>query len=612
MGGGGLVTGSHDLGIPGLEDATEIGRGGFSVVYRAMQPAFGREVAVKVLTVRLDDRARERFARECRAMGALSEHPAIATIHDAGFDPGGRPYLVMALMPGGSLEDRLEQEGPIPWTDVLAIGVRVAGALDVAHAHGIIHRDVKPANILVSRFGDVMLSDFGIARIAGGPETRSGTVTASVVHAAPEIIDGQRPTERSDIYSLASTLYTLMTGSPPFYRPTDESTLALIRRILEEPVPDLRPTGVPDVVCAALERSMAKEPDDRHPDVRAFADALRAAQVSCGIAPSPATPALPTPGATAASVTAAAATAAPGPPAAPRPAPPTSDGDRTASLLAPVASHRPTPPGGMPAPPISATPPGGFAAAPTAPGGVAPTAPSPPGGVAPTPTTAPGGFAPAPTTPPGGFAPTPSSPPLLPQPGPPPQPGPHRTPHATADAAPPVPVPFGGSPGEVVPPGTRPLGPASPDTPPAARRSRTPLALGVGAALVAAAVVAFVVLQGGGSGGGSGGSIGLGDSVDGSLDSGGDVDRYELDVPIDTGLQIKLIGHTDTDIDVLLRLLSEDGEVLAEDDDSLGGDSGHDAILDLATPVDGPVIIEASTYNGETSGSYTLVVEPWE
>ncbi len=275
-----------ELGIPGLTGAELIGSGGFAAVYKAEQPAFRRTVAVKLLMVgRMDEATSHRFERECQLMGALSEHPSIVTMFDAGFTPEGRPYLLMAYMPGGSLEDRLAGSGPLPWREAVPICVRMAGALEVAHRAEVVHRDVKPANILLSSFGEPQLTDFGIARVAGGPETSSGVITASMAHAAPEVIDGQRPGVASDVYSLGSTLYALLAGRPAFSRATDESVFPLLLRIRSDPVPDLRGRGIPALVCEAVEAAMAKDPAARPASAQVFGELLRDAEREAGLAP---------------------------------------------------------------------------------------------------------------------------------------------------------------------------------------------------------------------------------------------------------------------------------------------------------------------------------------
>jgi len=275
-----------DLGIDGLTDAQEIGVGGFATVFRAYQSAFRRTVAVKVLaTLNLDDAARERFERECQAMGALSDHPNIVTVYGAGFTTGqqSRPYLVMAYLAGGSLAERIAQSGPLPWQDATLYGVHLAGALETAHRAQIVHRDIKPANVLMSAFGDALLTDFGIARISGGHETRSGVITASMHHAPPEVIDGQRPTVVGDVYSLASTVYELILGHPSFEVAGDEGMVPMIRRILTEPPPDLRAYHVPDSVCRVLERAMAKDPLQRQQSALEFGRDMQAARRGVGL-----------------------------------------------------------------------------------------------------------------------------------------------------------------------------------------------------------------------------------------------------------------------------------------------------------------------------------------
>jgi serine/threonine-protein kinase PknK len=251
-----------DLGIPGLLDARLLGRGGFGTVYSATEPEFGRTVAVKVLRQRFDDDAvRRAFARECRAMGAVSGHPHIVTVHRGGATADGAPYIVMDLMSGGSLADRVER-GPLPWPEVLDIGVVLAGALETAHRHGVLHLDLKPANVLVSRYGEPKLADFGISRLAGAAETSAG-LRASPAFTAPERLADGSATVATDVYGLGATLFTLLAGSPAFQGGSDEP-IVVLARVLGLPVPDLRGRGVPDPVCRVLERLMAKSPDERY------------------------------------------------------------------------------------------------------------------------------------------------------------------------------------------------------------------------------------------------------------------------------------------------------------------------------------------------------------
>jgi len=261
--------------VDGYVELREVGRGGFGVVYRARQVEFNRTVALKVLTNVFDDPgARARFERECLAMGSLSGHPNIVTVYAAGYTSDGRPYIAMEFLPGGTLAERLAGRG-IPWSEAAAIGIKICGALQRAHDSGVLHRDVKPENVLVSAYDEPKLADFGIARLHGGYETRSGIVTATFAHAAPELLEGKPPSATSDVYSLASTLYSLITGHPPFVIEGDDTLPAVIARIATQPPPDLRSRGVPDSVCAALEHALAKDPAARTPTAEAFGHELQ-------------------------------------------------------------------------------------------------------------------------------------------------------------------------------------------------------------------------------------------------------------------------------------------------------------------------------------------------
>src|ERR1700682_844155 len=174
-----------ELNAAGFGDAEEIGRGGFGIVYRCTQVALDRIAAVKVLTAELDEN-RERFLREQRAMGRLTGHPNIVSVLQVGETQSGYPYLVMQYHRQGSLEARIRRLGPLALDEVLRLGVKMAGALETAHRLGIVHRDVKPANILLTEYGEPALSDFGIAHISGGFKTASGTFTGPPAFAGPE------------------------------------------------------------------------------------------------------------------------------------------------------------------------------------------------------------------------------------------------------------------------------------------------------------------------------------------------------------------------------------------------------------------------------------------
>ena len=261
-----------DLGIEHLSGGTLIGQGGFSAVYAATDERFDRRVAVKLFYRHTADRDRERFERECRIMGRLSTHPNVVTVHDAGHNRDDRPYLIMELVEGGSLAERLKAGGPIPWPTAIDHLVPIARALGEGHAQGILHRDVKPENILLD--GDrPLLTDFGIASIHG--VTSSTMVSASWSHSPPETFRDRRD-ERSDLYSLASTLHTLVAGRPPFSNPADESLGPLVHRLLYEPPPRLPPELAPPALADLLVRSLAKDPAERPQSAGEMIEALLA------------------------------------------------------------------------------------------------------------------------------------------------------------------------------------------------------------------------------------------------------------------------------------------------------------------------------------------------
>ena len=270
-----------ELAAAGFEDAQEIGRGGFGIVYRCTQAALDRTVAVKVLTADLDEENRERFLREQRASGRLTGHPNIVNVLHAGVTGNGRPFIVMPYHAQGSLDARIRRQGPIPLDEALRLGVKMAGALESAHHLGILHRDVKPGNILLTDYGEPALMDFGIAHIAGGFETTAGIVTGSPAFTAPEVVAGDPPSPAADVYGLGATLYAAITGHAAFERRSGEQLVAQFLRVTAEPVPNPREHGVPEDVSAAIERAMAGEPGAR-PSSAELGRLLRESQVHHG------------------------------------------------------------------------------------------------------------------------------------------------------------------------------------------------------------------------------------------------------------------------------------------------------------------------------------------
>jgi serine/threonine-protein kinase PknK len=271
-----------ELTAAGFDDADEIGRGGFGIVYRCTQVALDRTVAVKVLTADLDEN-RERFLREQRAMGRLTGHPNIVGVLQVGETPSGYPYLVMQYHRRGSLEARIRRDGLLPLEEALRLGVKMAGALETAHRVGILHRDIKPGNILYTEYGEPALSDFGIAHITGGFKTATGTFTGSPAFTAPDLLSGDPPSRASDVYGLGATLFAALTGHAAFERRSGEQLVAQFLRIASESAPDLRDSGIPGDVAAVVEKAMARDPQHR-PSALALGEELQQVQARHGFA----------------------------------------------------------------------------------------------------------------------------------------------------------------------------------------------------------------------------------------------------------------------------------------------------------------------------------------
>jgi predicted Ser/Thr protein kinase len=254
-----------------------VGSGGMSSVFRARDRLLDRHVALKVLHAQYagDEEYVERFRHEARAVAQLS-HPHIVTVIDRGVD-GRRQFIVFEYVDGENLKDLVRRSGRLPVRRAVELAYAVADGLAFAHAQGLVHRDVKPQNVLLDDEGEVKVTDFGIARsleVERGV-TQTGTVVGTSNYISPEQAGGKGVTPASDVYSLGIVLYELLTGEVPF---PGENFVAVALRHINEPPPDLaaqRP-DVPPRVVAAVERALAKDPAARFPSMDAFARELRA------------------------------------------------------------------------------------------------------------------------------------------------------------------------------------------------------------------------------------------------------------------------------------------------------------------------------------------------
>ncbi|MCX4095567.1 serine/threonine-protein kinase [Nocardia sp. alder85J] len=267
----------------GFAAAEEIGRGGYGTVYRCVELSLNRVVAVKLLSTELDEDDRARFLREQQTAGRFSAHPTIVQVLRVDVTASGRPFMVMPFHPRGSLDRRIRTEGALGWQEVLTLGVKLAGALATAHAAGVVHRDVTPANILITDYGEPQLADFGLARMAGLFRTSAEIVAGTPSYTAPEVLRGEPPTAAADVYGLGATLFTALTGHAAFARKDGESLVAQFVRIGTEPVPDLRTAEVPPALCSAIEAAMNPCPDERPGSAVEFGTRLRDIQFAAGL-----------------------------------------------------------------------------------------------------------------------------------------------------------------------------------------------------------------------------------------------------------------------------------------------------------------------------------------
>src|SRR5215203_3577259 len=271
-----------------LDDRYDVGRplgsGGMGEVFLARDRVLGRDVALKVLRKQFagDEEFAERFKREAMSAASLS-HPNIVQVYDRGETEEGSSYIAMEYVPGGTLKEKILGDGPLGTREAAALGAQVAAALGAAHDRGMVHRDIKPQNVLLTDRGDAKVADFGIAR-AGSSVTisRTGSVLGTAGYMSPEQALGKSATPKSDLYSLGVVLYEALTGELPY---TADNPIAVSMKHVNQPVRSPReidPT-IPEGMNALVTRLMAKNPEDRYEDADELADDLR--RVNRGLEP---------------------------------------------------------------------------------------------------------------------------------------------------------------------------------------------------------------------------------------------------------------------------------------------------------------------------------------
>lgn len=263
-----------------------LGQGGMARVYRGTDRTLERQIAIKVLAEPYDrDRGFvQRFRREAQAAARLN-HPNIVSVHDSGSDDGTH-FIVMELVEGESLGTRLKREGPLASVEATRIGVAITRALAVAHERGVIHRDMKPGNVMLTDDGGVKVLDFGIAHASGAEEiTRSGLVLGSALYLSPEQAQGASGDERSDLYGLGCVLYQMLTGRPPFV--ADDAIASLYQHVNEQPALPSSIRPVPEELERVLLRCLEKDPARRFASAIELETALLAASEPSSTMPLP-------------------------------------------------------------------------------------------------------------------------------------------------------------------------------------------------------------------------------------------------------------------------------------------------------------------------------------
>ncbi len=277
------VLGGRTVDVAGFDQMSIIGTGGSATVYRARDIRHQRWVALKVLDGQApDERQRRAFDREIRAMGRIGTHPYIVTVLASGFTPTNHPFLVLPLFERGTFAELIDEHGPFTWAESIDIGIKICSAVETVHRAGVVHRDIKPGNVFVGVSpAQPLLGDFGISSLVGSERTKTSTMAVTFGYTAPEVLDDERPTAASDIYSLGMTVYRLVQGLPAYHA---ETPAAVMRKVMDDAQQPRLSAGVPPGLAEVVLATLATDPAERPDSALTVARRLQQVQVESGVA----------------------------------------------------------------------------------------------------------------------------------------------------------------------------------------------------------------------------------------------------------------------------------------------------------------------------------------
>jgi hypothetical protein len=268
--------------VAGFHDLDQMHSGDVATLYRAVETETGRPVTLELLSVPAGSaHLRAAIEAEARDLARISHHPHVVTLYRQTTAADGRPVRVYEPL-SESLAERVRSHGPLPAPAAVSMAVRLAGAVATAHAAGMWHREVKPQSVYLTQFGEPVLLEFGRSQVEAGVQAAAGVLGAVTLHAAPEVLEGGEVSAAADVYGLASTLYFLLIGQPPFAAFAGEALASVVLRILHDPAPSLRAPSIPLSLADVVDAALAKDPTQRPSSARALGEHLRTVEVECG------------------------------------------------------------------------------------------------------------------------------------------------------------------------------------------------------------------------------------------------------------------------------------------------------------------------------------------